>query len=148
MTARNWAGLAKCATQWYTFDVLRGLPVPDLTPDQFRTFYLLPTFVRRWDALGLTDEDLAALQWQVMAGPDAGVVVKGAAGLRKVRFALPGRGKSGAYRVYYTHLPGHGVVVLAVAFGKGEAADIPAPLRRALVDGVTAISAYLTDRRQ
>lgn len=41
------------------------------------------------------------LQTALMLKPDAGDVIRGASGLRKVRWNLPGRGKRGALRVIY-----------------------------------------------
>jgi hypothetical protein len=47
----------------------------------------------------LTDESYAALQLHLAANPSAGDVIQGTRGLRKVRWAVPGRGKSGGVRV-------------------------------------------------
>jgi hypothetical protein len=108
-------------------------------------FVELPTFTRRWAALGLDDRDLQALQEFLGDDPDVGNVVRGAGGLRKARFAPPSwrTGKSGAVRVYYANLPGVGVIVLAVVFAKGEASDIGAKQRRALIEQVRAIERQL-----
>lgn len=50
---------------------------------------------------GLTDADLQALETLIMQRPDAGAVMQGTGGLRKIRFAPPSwhTGKSGATRV-------------------------------------------------
>lgn len=123
--------------------------LPDVSPDQYRTFFALPVFERRWAEMGLTDADLLALQAELMTDPAAGTVVPGAGGLRKVRFAPPSRGggKSGGARVYYLDLSRFGVIVLAVAFLKGEAQDIGADQKRALATVVGVIEAELTRRR-
>lgn len=49
----------------------------------------------------LSTEDYRALQLYLVAHPDAGDVIPGSGGLRKVRWSLPGRGKSGGARVIY-----------------------------------------------
>jgi hypothetical protein len=49
----------------------------------------------------LTDEEYRMLQTALMFRPDAGDVIRGGGGLRKVRWNLPGRGKRGALRVIY-----------------------------------------------
>jgi hypothetical protein len=84
------------------------------------TFIQLPSFARRWAQFGLTDEDLQALEKQLMKNPDAGAVMPGTGGLRKIRFAPPSRhaGKSGAYRVGYARFPASGGVALLVIFHK------------------------------
>jgi mRNA-degrading endonuclease RelE of RelBE toxin-antitoxin system len=53
-----------------------------------------------------SDEDLRGLQNLLVVSPDAGDLMRGRAGLRKVRWAALGRGKRGGARViYYWHVP-------------------------------------------
>lgn len=49
----------------------------------------------------LPDEEYRMLQTALMFRPDAGDIIRGGGGLRKVRWSLPGRGKRGALRVIY-----------------------------------------------
>ena len=67
----------------------------------------------------------------VAARPDAGVILGGSRGLRKLRIPLAGRGKSGGGRiVYWYHSPGYPAVLLWV-FAKNEADNLtPAQLKR------------------
>ena len=52
-----------------------------------------------------TDEELAASQGYLLASPDAGSLIPGGGGLRKVRWFALGRGKRGGARViYYRHI--------------------------------------------
>lgn len=106
----------------------------------YPAFIELPTFLARWADLGLTDANLKELQLLLGENPQAGDVVSGVSGMRKVRFAPPGAGKSGKYRVYYAHFPGVGVVVLAVVYAKNEVDDIPAKLRKSLATMVREIA--------
>lgn len=55
-------------------------------------------FTRRADAL-LEGEDRAALVGTLASDPMAGDLVPGLGGIRKLRFAPAGRGKSGGFRV-------------------------------------------------
>ena len=57
-------------------------------------------FTREIKAL-LTDDEYRMLQTSLMLRPDAGDVIRGGGGLRKVRWNLPGMGKRGALRVIY-----------------------------------------------
>lgn len=67
------------------------------------SFRQMSGFVAAWKRLGLTDEDLQALEQQIMENPDSGSVMSGTGGIRKLRFAPPSMhtGKSGATRVCY-----------------------------------------------
>ncbi len=49
----------------------------------------------------LADDDYAKLQRYLAENPEAGALIEGGGGIRKLRFALPGRGKSGGIRVIY-----------------------------------------------
>ena len=49
----------------------------------------------------LTDEEYRGLQTYLLQKPDAGDLIKGSGGVRKVRWAPAGSGKSGSIRVIY-----------------------------------------------
>lgn len=49
----------------------------------------------------LPDENYRMLQMALMFRPDAGSVIKGSGGLRKIRWNLPGSGKRGGLRLIY-----------------------------------------------
>jgi hypothetical protein len=60
-----------------------------------------------------TDEDLRAMQNVLLVTPDAGDLIRGGAGLRKLRWSAQGRGKRGGARViYYWHVPGDRVYLI------------------------------------
>ncbi len=79
-------------------------------------------FLRKWSSLGLGDDDLLAVEVEILKGPERHPVIKGTGGVRKIRFARSGegRGKSGAYRVCYAYFARHGMVFLLTTFGKNE----------------------------
>ena len=54
-----------------------------------------------WIDLGLDDEDLAELERMLCFNPEAGELIKGTGGLRKVRWNLRNKGKQGGARVIY-----------------------------------------------
>ena len=43
----------------------------------FRTLIEVPPFTKRWNELGLTDEDLLNLQLLLLKNPEAGPVIRG-----------------------------------------------------------------------
>lgn len=60
-----------------------------------RTFIEVPIFTKRWKEMGLGDDELKALQIMLLKDPEVGVVMEGTGGIRKVRFAVANKGKSG-----------------------------------------------------
>jgi mRNA-degrading endonuclease RelE of RelBE toxin-antitoxin system len=78
----------------------------------------------------LSDDSYAALQAELMREPDAGPVIPGSGGVRKLRWAAPGRGKSGGYRIiYYVRRP-QGVIWMLTMYPKNVADSIPAHVLR------------------
>lgn len=78
------------------------------------------SFFTRQIADLLTDDELNALQWALMANPESGDLIRGSGGLRKLRWAGSGRGKRGGLRViYYWHVPGSTILFL-LAYPKNE----------------------------
>ena len=89
-----------------------------------RTFIEVPLFTKRWKEIGLSDEDLLALQIMLLKNPESGPVMEGTGGIRKVRFALENRGKSGSVRVCYTDFAEYEVTYLITAFTKNEQTNL------------------------
>ena len=95
------------------------------------TFTEHPLFTRRIMEL-LTDEEYGEFQKELAANPDAGRVIPGLGGLRKIRLALPGRGKRGSARVLYLLFMRVETVFLLYVFTKGEFEDLPPDKRRVM----------------
>jgi hypothetical protein len=111
-------------------------------------FVITSAFEAGWARAGLTDSDLASLESILVNNPRAGAVVSGTGGLRKIRFARPGGGKSGGVRVGYAWFPGFGVVLLGVVYAKNEKGDL-SPTERATVKTLLEqFEALLADERQ
>jgi hypothetical protein len=83
-----------------------------------------PDFAADAKAAGLDEEDVRRIVDHLARRPDAGDVIPGTGGARKVRFAGRGKGKSGGYRVI-TFYSGAGLpVFLLTVFGKGTKVDL------------------------
>lgn len=94
----------------------------------------------------LNDEQYQALQTELVNHPEAGDVMPGTGGFRKVRWADPGRGKGrrGGLRVIYCYFPAEQQIWLMTLYGKDEADDLSAVEKRALkaaVERETALRA-------
>ncbi len=78
----------------------------------------------------LADDDYAALQEALMVDPDAGLVIPGSGGVRKLRWAAAGRGKRGGYRIIYYVRRAHGAIWMLTMYPKNVAENIPAHVLR------------------
>lgn len=59
-------------------------------------------------------------QAQQMENPEAGALIVGTGGARKVRWAVKGRGKSGGVRVIYYYATAKGVILMLTVYAKSE----------------------------
>lgn len=82
-------------------------------------FIETPTFTRLLVDL-LTDEEYAALQNALVENPERGDLIRGGGGIRKLRHALPGRGKSGGVRVIYYWLRDDGQIYMLLIYPKSR----------------------------
>lgn len=89
-----------------------------------REFIETPSFTKKWFALGFDDEDLAELQQFLIKNPDAGDMMPGTGGLKKLRFAFEGRGKSGSARVCYVDFAAFEKNYLIQVFSKDEKTNL------------------------
>ena len=78
----------------------------------------------------LSDEEYGSLQQALIRDPDAGPVIPGSGGVRKLRWAAAGRGKRGGYRVIYYVKRANGVIWLLTMYPKNVAENIPAVVLR------------------
>ena len=85
-----------------------------------RGFIESPRFHKRWFELGFSEEDLLELQLVLLDNPKIGPVMQETGGLRKVRYAFEGRGKSGSVRVLYVVFENHERILLLNLFTKDE----------------------------
>lgn len=98
-------------------------------------FVELPAFAR-FRADYLDDEGLHALQMALLENPEAGDVIEGTGGLRKLRRADPrrGKGKRGGLRVIYYWWDGKRQFWLFTLYDKDEMDDLSAKEKKLLKD--------------
>jgi hypothetical protein len=85
----------------------------------------------------LSDEEYAALQQHLVARPNAGAVVAGTGGLRKIRWAVAGKGKRGGTRVIYYHVVAQAQIRMILIYRKGIKDDLT-PKEKAILRKINA----------
>jgi hypothetical protein len=109
-------------------------------------FIEAPAFTRFLPAY-LNDEAYRYLQRYLAANPDAGDLMPGTGGFRKLRWAdaRRGKGRRGGLRVIYYHFLRDRQIWMITLYDKNEAADLTPQAKKALRD---ALEAELLARRQ
>ena len=79
----------------------------------------------------LNDDEYRKLQDFLLKKPDAGKIISGTGGLRKLRWAANNHGKRGGVRIiYYWNVADH--IYLMTLYAKNEASDLSAREKKAL----------------
>jgi hypothetical protein len=91
-----------------------------------------PTYLADAKAAGLSTDDLDAIAAVIASNPEAGDLMVGTGGARKVRVAGRGKGKSGGYRVVTYYAAVDIPVFLLALINKGERANLSQAERNAL----------------
>ena len=104
-----------------------------------RMFIHTKVFDRQWESLGCDDDDLSELQKAICDDPKRHPVISGSGGVRKIRIALEGRGKSGGARVIFGDFPDYGIVYLFASYPKNEKENISSEERRFLKAAMSRI---------
>ena len=78
-------------------------------------------------------ESYRLLQLRLAADPEAGDLIRGTSGLRKIRWQGSGRGKRGGVRVIYYWAASQDIVLMLLMYGKNERDDFSAEQRKVLV---------------
>jgi mRNA-degrading endonuclease RelE of RelBE toxin-antitoxin system len=82
-----------------------------------------PQFTRAITQL-MGDDEYRLLQAALLENPEAGAVIVGSGGLRKIRWSLPGRGKRGGARMIYYYWVVRSRIYLLYAYSKSAQGDL------------------------
>ena len=97
-----------------------------------RTVMETPTFQKQSEKLWSEDERLEFIAW-IAANAQAGDVIPGAEGARKVRWSRAGTGKPGGARVIYFNLTEEEAVLLVAVYAKAEQSNMtPSQIKKAV----------------
>ena len=92
-----------------------------------------PLFSRLWPDYWSEDERGEFVAF-IANCPEAGAVIPGSGGCRKIRWARAGAGKRGGVRVIYTARLARGALVLLVVHTKSARENIPAHVLRKIAE--------------
>ena len=81
--------------------------------------------------IGATDVEADAIDQMISSDPQIGDVIEGLKGMRKMRFGLRNRGKSGGGRAIYFLMVADDVAVMIFAYTKNEQKDLTPAQRKA-----------------
>jgi mRNA-degrading endonuclease RelE of RelBE toxin-antitoxin system len=84
----------------------------------------------------LSDDEYRALQWYLLERPDAGDIVPGSRGARKIRWSQAGRGKRGGIRVIYFWKESDNEIWMITIYAKSEKTSIPAHLLKKIAEEI------------
>ncbi|MDD7275504.1 MAG: type II toxin-antitoxin system RelE/ParE family toxin [Treponema sp.] len=84
----------------------------------------------------------------LLKNPQSGPVMEGTGGIRKVRFPLENKGKSGSVRVCYTDFEEYEVTYLITAFTKNEQENLSAEEKTVLKKLVKALKNEAANSRK
>ena len=102
-----------------------------MTHNDGMIFFETSAFTRRIVEI-MEDEEYRLLQLVLMKKPEAGAIVPGAGGMRKIRWGIPGRGKRGGARVVYYWHAGDEQFFMLLAYTKNERDDMTPDQMKAL----------------
>ena len=84
----------------------------------------------------LSDDEYAELQKALMADPEAGALIAGSGGVRKIRWGATGRGKRGGLRIIYYAQTHQGVIWMLTLYSKNVTENTPAHVLRKIKEEI------------
>lgn len=88
--------------------------------------------------MGLDDQAMRRVELELAAAPDSPPVIKGLRGVRKARFALPGRGKSGGGRIIY-YVAVETAMYMMTAYSKNERDNLSMDQRKGILAAIDSL---------
>ena len=108
-----------------------------------REFVYMQTFDKQWTGAKLNDEQLRELEVYLCENPEAGDMIQGTGGLRKLRWALPGKGKSGSVRTLYVDFAYFEQIYMISCFKKSEKENLSQSEKKQIKSVIEQIKANL-----
>lgn len=107
-------------------------------PLEYLEFVHLPTYQRSAD--GIVDEvGQREIEQTLIVDPEAGDLITGTGGVRKLRVAIEARGKRGGARLIYYYRESKGRIYLILIYPKSRKDDLTSAERKAMKKLTAAI---------
>jgi hypothetical protein len=84
----------------------------------------------------LSEEEYLGLQVYLLRYPDRGAIIPGSGGVRKIRWAISGKGKRGGIPVIYYWKVNEDEIWLLTVYGKSERDTIPGHLLKRIAEEI------------
>ena len=84
----------------------------------------------------LTEDEFVGLQSFLLQSPEAGAIVPGSGGVRKLRWGMFGKGKRGGARVIYYFKRREDELWLLTTYGKSDIENIPAHILKQIAEEI------------
>ena len=84
----------------------------------------------------LSDDEYSKLQQVLLSDPEAGAVIPGSGGVRKLRWGVAGRGKRGGIRVIYFLRTRQGQIWMLTLYAKNVAENISAKILKQIKEEI------------
>ena len=98
--------------------------------------------------MGLSEDDIMAIELALLDNPAIGDVIPGTGGIRKFRFPLPNTGKSGGVRVIYVDFAHYEKTYLITVYGKSEIENLTQAERNELKAYTKSLLSELRKKEQ
>ena len=93
------------------------------------------TFTKLIEAY-LTDDEYLGLQSYLLRHPEAGKVIRGTGGVRKLRWGVQGKGKRGGIRVIYYLKRQDDEIWMLTVYKKSDRSTIPSHILKKIAKGI------------
>ncbi|MDC7239070.1 MAG: type II toxin-antitoxin system RelE/ParE family toxin [Spirochaetales bacterium] len=108
----------------------------------------MPTFEKQWADAHLSEDDLKDLEVYLCENPNAGDMIVGTGGLRKLRWAISGSGKSGSIRTLYVDFATFEQIHMIACFRKSNKENLSKSEKNQIKSLINEIKSNLRKKRE
>ena len=90
------------------------------------------TFTKAVKKLGVTEDEVKAVEDEIAMDHTAGDVIAGTSGARKIRFSMAGKGKRGGGRAIYVAIVAEDTAYMITAYSKATQEDLTKDDKKAI----------------